>query len=358
MKKVNLRIPGPTPCPPEVREAMARQMINHRGPEFRELIRRVTGRLQTVFETQNDVLILTSSGTGGLEAAIINTLSPEDHVLALVCGEFGDRFATIAETHGATVARITVPSGRANNPQEVDIFLRSVPDIKAVLVTHNETSTGVTNDLQAIARVVRAHDKLLLVDAVSSMSAIEVKTDEWGLDVVVSASQKGWMVPPGLTMISVSERAWEANREASMRRFYFDFAKAKQSLKKGETPWTPAVPIFFALDVALAMILQEGMEAVYERHRRFAELVRQGIQNLGLELFAESNYSATVTAVKVPEGMDGAMLIRRLREDHGVVVAGGQGKLSGKIFRIAHLGWVSEEEIGHALRSIASVLQK
>jgi aspartate aminotransferase-like enzyme len=358
MKRVNLRIPGPTPCPEEVLEAVGRQMVNHRGPEFRDLLKRVSGRLKTVFQTENDVLIFTTSGTGGLEAAIVNTLSPGDHVLALTCGEFGDRFFDIAEAFGATVSEIAVAPGRAVDPRAVDMFLRSVPGVKAVLVTHNETSTGVTNDLQAIAQVVRAHGALLLVDAVSSMGAIEVKTDEWGLDVVVSASQKGWMVPPGLAMVSVSERAGQAYAEARMPRFYFDFAKAKRSLEKGETPWTPAVSILYGLDVAIAMMLDEGLENIYERHQYLAERTRSGVLSLGLQLFADDHYSNTVTAVKAPEGKDASDIIRRLREDHGVVVAGGQGKLSGKIFRVAHLGWVDGDEIDHALRALGIVLQK
>ncbi len=358
MKRQNLRIPGPTPCPPEVLEAMARQMINHRGPEFAELIRRVTTRTKMVFETQHDVLILTTSGTGGLEAAVVNTLSPGDRVLALSCGEFGERFSAIAERYGADVTKLVVFPGESFDPLEVDSALEHVPDAKAVLVTHNETSTGVENPLQEIAGVVKAHGKLLLVDAVSSLGAVPVRTDAWGLDVVVTASQKGWMVPPGLAMVSMSKAAWAAYREARMPRFYFDLMKAKKSLEKGQTPWTPAVSLLYALDVALERMLQQGMENIYERHLYLAERTRSGILSLGLQLFAEDHYSNTVTAVKVPKGKDVSDLIRRLREDHGVEVAGGQGKLSGKIFRIAHLGWVSEDEIDHALSAIASVLRK
>lgn len=357
---MNLRIPGPTPCPPAVLEAMARPMIDHRGPEFAEVLNRVSHRLKTFFQTENDVLILTTSGTGGMEAAIVNTLSPGDRVLSISIGAFGDRFASIAETYGADVVRLRFPWGKAADPAQIRQALEQDPTIKAILVTHNETSTGVTNDLEAIAKTCRQFgDKLILVDAVSSLGAIPLPVDKWGLDVVVTASQKGWMVPPGLAMVSVSQQAWEAYQQAKMPRFYLDFGRAKEFLKNNQTPWTPVISVFFAMDVALDLLLQEGLENIFARHRRIAQVARDGVRELGLQLLANPNHASnTVTAVVGPEGVDISKLRRILREEHGVVVAGGQGQLSGKIFRIGHLGLVSEDEVRAALSALRTVLPK
>jgi aspartate aminotransferase-like enzyme len=319
----------------------------------------VTRRLKEFFLTQNDVFILTTSGTGAMEAAVVNTLSPGDRVLAISVGAFGDRFGNIAKTYGAEVSRLDFEWGRAANPEDVRRALAADPTIKAVLVTHNETSTGVTNPLEDIARVVREFDKLLLVDAVSSLSAIPVRTDDWGLDFVVTGSQKGWMVPPALAMVSASPRAWEAHAQAKMPRFYFDIAAAKDYLERGQTPWTPAVSVFYALDLALEMMAQEGLENIFARHRRLGQFVRDGVKSLGLELFADERFASdTVTAVKVPEGVDGRALQRLCEDEYDLIIAGGQAKLAGKIFRIGHLGFVSEEDIQAALDVLAKVLPR
>ena len=356
----NLRIPGPTPCPPEVLEAVGRQMINHRGPEFADLLARLTTRLKEVFQTRHDVLLLTTAGTGAMEAALVNVLSPGDKVLAVSIGVFGERFAQIAETYGAQVIRLPFPWGRAADPEEVRKALQANPGVKAVLVTHNETSTGVTNDLGAIARVIHGFDKLIIVDAISSLGSIPLPVDEWRLDVVATASQKGWMVPPGLCMLSMSERAWKAYETARMPRFYFDAAKAKSYAEKGQTPWTPAISIAYGLDVALEMLLAEGLDNVFARHRKVASVARDGVKGLGLRLFPEEERFAsdTVTAVRVPEGVEGKRLVGTLREEHGVVVAGGQGELTGKIFRIGHLGYVAEHEVRHLLEALETALLK
>lgn len=356
---MNLRIPGPTPCPPEVLEAMGRQMINHRSPEFTKMQERVTSGLQTCFQTKNDVLILTTSGTGALEAGVVNMLSPGDRVLMVSIGAFGDRLASIASTYGADVVPMKVEWGKAADPAEIEKALSSDPAIKAVLMTHNETSTGVTNDLEAIAKVVRRFDKLLIVDAISSLGSIPLPVDEWDVDVVLTGSQKGWMVPPALAMVSVSERAWKAAEQAKMPRFYFDFAKARDFRDRGATPWTPAVSAYYALDVALKMLLEEGLENVFARHQRLGNKVRAGVKSLGLELFADEKYASnTVTAVKVPEGVDGPSLNRIMREEHDTVVAGGQAILAGKIFRIGHLGYVTDEDIDAALDALRLALPK
>lgn len=354
----NLRTPGPTPCPDEVLEAMGLPMINHRGPEFAELIVRLTDKMKRVFMTENRLYILTASGTGALEAAVVNTLSPGDRVLAVSIGYFGDRFADLASAYGAEVKKLGFEWGTPADPESIRRSLVQDPEIKAVLVTHNETSTGVTNDLERISNVVkRESNALLLVDAISSLGCVPLEVDRWDCDVVCTASQKGLMVPPGLSFVSVSEAAWEARQVSRMPRYYFDFEVAQLTLERGQTPWTPGVSLYYGLDVALDMLLEEGMENVYSRHARTAELTRQGVRAMGLKLLAaDSHASNTVTSVKLQEGVDGKRLPELLRKEHSVVLAGGQGNLQGKIFRIGHMGRVTEEEILEVLVALERAL--
>jgi aspartate aminotransferase-like enzyme len=353
-----LRIPGPTPLPDAVREASGRQMFNHRGPEFRALIGRVTERLQHAFGTRNDILILTASGTGGLEAAVVNFLSPGDPVLAVSIGSFGDRFADIAARYGADVVRYDVEWGHAAEPSGVDATLRAMAangrPAKAVLITHNETSTGVVNPLRQLAEAVQnaTPDALLIIDAISGLGAVPFETDAWGLDVVATGSQKSWMVPPGLAMVSVSDRAWAAAATAKMPRYYFDLAIAKKYLEKGETPWTPAISVCVALDVALDMLEAEGYPAIFARHSACASAARAGLEAMGFHALAEPEHASdTVTAAWLPEGVEWADLNREMKA-RGLVVAGGQGKLTGKIMRIGHLGAVTHDDIVRAIEVI------
>ncbi|MBM3155659.1 MAG: alanine--glyoxylate aminotransferase family protein [Chloroflexi bacterium] len=356
---MSLRIPGPTPCPEKVLHAMSKQMINHRGKEFGEMMVRITAKLKDLFQTKGDVFILTSSGTGSMEASIVNTLSPGDKVLSLSNGVFGDRYATIAEQFGAVVTRVKFEWGKAIEPAAADKALKADPGIKAVLVTHNETSTGVTNDLGAVASIVRKHDKLLLVDAISSLGCIDLPVDKWGCDVVVTGSQKGWMVPPGLAFVSVSERAWQAHKTAKMPRFYWDFTRAKEFLQKNQTPWTPAVSIFYALDIALPLMLEEGLPNIFARHARLGRKAREGVKSLGLTLYAEEKVASdTVTAVNAPPGVDGKKITEIMRDEHGIVLSGGQSTLAGKIFRIGHLGFVTDSEIDDVIRELRHALPK
>jgi aspartate aminotransferase-like enzyme len=353
----NLRIPGPTPCPDEVLQAVGRQMINHRGPEFARILNDVTDKLKKLFMTKNDVFLLTGSGTGGLEAAVVNTLSPGDKVLSVSIGVFGDRFTAIARQFGADVIPLDFEWGKAAKVDEIRRELDKEPSIKAVLVTHNETSTGVTNDLAKISSAVKEFDKLLLVDAISSLGSIELPVDQWQCDVTATGSQKGWMVPPGLVMVAISDEAWKANAEAKMPRFYWDFAKAKSYLEKGQTPWTPAISVVFALEVALDMMLNEGLSKIIARHARMAEKTRKGVEALGLKLFAEEGYASnTVTSVAAPEGLDVKEMLRILREEHQTVLGGGQQHMAGKIFRIGHLGWVTDEDIDNVLAALKIAL--
>lgn len=341
-------IPGPTPVPEDVLRALSYPMINHRGPEYMALQRELISGLKEAYRTVNDVQIFPASGTGGLEAAVANTLSPGDRVLAVPIGAFGARFTEIAESFGASVRRLEVEWGRAAEPDAIAAALAEEPRVRALLVTHNETSTGVLNDVAEIARAARAvrPDILILVDAISGMLAAEMRPDDWDLDVVVGGSQKAWMIPPGLTFLSISPRAWAAHRESTMPRFYFDFTRMKKSMETDQTPYTPALPQLFGLQVALRKILGEGLDAMLRRHIRLGRATRAAAGAIGLPLFAEEgHYSNSLTAVRAPAGIEAKALRARLRDHYGVVVAGGQGPIKDAILRIGHLGYVDENDV-------------
>ncbi len=359
MRALNLLIPGPTPLPPEVRAAMASAMINHRGEEFGLILDEVLTGLQQIFQTASPVLPFAASGTGGLEAAIVNTLSPGDRVLALSCGVFGDRFAAIAQAFGANVLKLDVEWGRGFDPGIVEDALRQQRSIKAVLLTHNETSTGVANPLQAVAEAVRPSGALLLVDAVSSLGAIDLRMDAWGLDVVITGSQKALMGPPGGVFLGVSTRAWDAVKTSRMPKMYLSFERARAELtpQGAYTPFTPAIPVIYALQTSLRMIFQEGLAARFAHHQRLAQATREGTKALGLDLFPQLPWASdTVTAVRVPPGVNAKGLLHRLRTEHNVVLSGGQGRLEGKILRIGHMGFVQGEQIVAALDALEQVL--
>ena len=356
---MNLRIPGPIPVPEDVLTAMASPMINHRGQQFREIQYRITERIQEVFETTSDVFKLTGSGTAALEAAVVNTLSPGDKVLNTSIGYFGDRFGEIARRYGAQVTELQFPWGKA---VDIDVLRKSLnedPEFTAVLVTHNETSTGVTNDLEAIANIVKGEfNKLLLVDGISSVSSIPLKTDEWGCDVVATASQKGWMTPPGLSFISFSEEAWKAHQNSTMPKYYLDMAQYKSYFEKGQPPYTPSLSTYFALDLALEKIISEGIDSMLKRHQYIADMTRSGISGIGMELFPEKQIASnTVTAVKVPEGVSCSELLPYLSKNKGIILGGGQGPVEGKIFRIGHMGHVDASEINEVIDALKSAPQ-
>ncbi len=358
MPSQNLRIPGPTPLPDAVREAGSRQMVGHRGPEFQELVLRVSEGMRPAFGTSNEVLILTSSGTGGLEAAVVSFLSPGDRVLCVSIGNFGERFGKIAKAYGAQVSMLEFEWGQAADPAAVRDAIKGMTadggGPKAVLVTYNETSTGVTNPLAELAAAIRAEapDTLILVDGVSAVGAVPLQMDDWDLDVVVTGAQKAWMIPPGLAMVAAGPRAWSAAESATMPRFYFDLAKHREVLAKGQTPWTPAVGIFFQLEAALELIEAEGWEAIYRRHTACGAASRAGLAAMGFGLYADQAFASdTVTAALVPDGVDWSAFNGELH-GRGLVLAGGQGKMKGKIFRIGHLGDVSVDDIVDALKTI------
>lgn len=356
-----LLIPGPTPVPPRLLRAQSRPMMNHRAAAFRTLFRGLQPGLQEVFRTSQEVLVLTASGTGGLEAALVNTLSPGDRVLAVTIGAFGERWAQIAEAFGLRVERLAFEWGRAADPAALRERLAQDSEgaIRAVLVTHNETSTGVTNDIRALAEVVRGHGALLQVDAISGLIAAPLETDAWGLDVVVAGSQKAFMIPPGLTFVSVSERAWEAHRAARLPRFYWDWTLAHQYAQRGETPATPAVSLIYALSEALEMIREEGLAAIQARHTRLGRAVRAALQAIGLELLVKEDRwaSPAVTAALAPAGVAPLELRRVLEERYGVVIAGGQGPLKERLLRIGHLGYVDAGMILYGLAMLELALR-
>ena len=354
-----LRIPGPTPLPDRVVRSMSRPMIDHRGPEFAAILAEITAGAKRVFKTRNDLLLLTSSGTGGLESAVANLVSPGDQVVVALSGNFGERFAALAAAYGADVVRLEFEWGQPVDPDDLAVILQRHPKAHAVLLTHNETSTGLTNPLRELALVARNQERLVVVDGVSSISSIAIETDAWGVDVAVSGSQKGWMAPPGFALVSVGERAWARQASARSPRFYFDWKEAKAWAEKGMTPFTPAVPVAFALQEGLRMLEEEGLERVYERHARLARATQAGLVALGFQLYAREGYrSNTVTSALPPAGLDVNALRKLLDTKFGVVIAGGQGKMAGKMVRVGHLGAVAEGDVVQVIWAIEQALEE
>jgi aspartate aminotransferase-like enzyme len=348
-------IPGPTNLPPEVREALSRPSIYHRGPEFAELLATCTAGLKDVFQTSADVLILCSSSTGGVEASIVNFLSPGDRVLVVVGGKFGERMAQIAAAFGAEVEVLEVEYGRAVDPDQVRARLDGH---QALLFVQNETSTGVRQDADLLAEAARERDALTIVDAVSSMGGMPIYTDRWGLDAVAAGSQKALMLPPGLAFVSASERAWQAAESARMPKFYFDLAAARAALAKGQTPWTPNVNMLRGLQAALRLIQAEGLAQVWRRHHALAEATRAAMEALGLSLLPDREHASdVVTAVRAPADLDSTALVKQVRERHGILISGGQGTLRGRIFRIGHLGCCQLSDVLRTVEAVARELK-
>jgi aspartate aminotransferase-like enzyme len=357
----NLLIPGPTPLPPEVLQAMHRQMTNHRGPVFGAIMRDIIGGLHDVFSTRHDILTFVASGTGGLEAAVVNLLSPGDRVLSVNNGNFCERWAEIAERFGARVDRVIAPWGQRVPAAEIASRLRadSGDAYRAVLVTQSETSTGVHNDVREIREATGDHPALLMVDAISALGAIPLETDAWGVDVAVTASQKALMSPPGLAFVSVSERAWEAARRCTTPRFYLDFTRARNAanLSNPSTPFTAAVTVAYAVQAALRLIRREGLDHVFERHRRMARLVRAGVRGMGLQPFVDDAYAVdTVTTVRMPQDVDGRTVVAHARDRYQVLLGAGIGRLEHDIIRIGHLGYTRPEWLLDGLEALGKSL--
>lgn len=336
-------------------------MMNHRSSDFKKMMEEIESGLKQVFQTQSPVMVLTTSGTGAMEACIVNLLSPGDKVLACPTGVFGERFAKMAKAYGADVEVLETQLGYGLDPEKLRTRLKqdARKEIKAILITHNETSTGVENDLKALSSARGDHPALMLVDSVSALGASELKMDAWKLDAVASASQKALMAPPGLGFVAFSDKAWEAAKSAKMPKFYFDLTMAREFQIKGETPFTPALPVLYALQVSLRNLIEEGIEASFERHKKMAELIQNALTAMGLKLFAHPTYrSKTLTTIEAPAGIEVKKLRELMKNQYGIVTAGGQGSLTDKIFRIGHMGCVREKELIYTILSLGKVLQE
>ncbi len=353
-----LLAPGPTQVPPEVLLAMAQPMLHHRAPEFVTLFKEIREDLKWLFQTRQDVLTLVSSGTGGMEGAISNFLSPGDKALYVNGGKFGERWGKLCKTFGVTGIEIKVEWGQAVDPQVIADALKKDPTIKAVYVQASETSTGVAHDTRAIAEIVRSRDEtILVVDAITALGVFDLKTDEWGIDVMIAGSQKALMLPPGLAFVSVSDKAWRLADKAENAAFYFNFKKERDSQQKNQTAYTAGVSLLVGLREVFRILKAEGLGNVFARHARLAHATREGMKAAGLSLFPKQNPSDALTVVSAPDGVDGQAVYKNLREDYGITAAGGQDHLKGKIFRISHMGYIDTFDVIQALAATEMVLK-
>lgn len=330
-------------------------MINHRGKSYEEIQKRVTENLKYFFQTKNDIFLLTCSGMGGLEAAISNFFSPKDTLLFATCGEFGNRWAEIGRRYGANVIHVKFPVGRAVSDIEVESALHRAREVKGVFVTHNETAVGVVNNIHKLAAVISRLETtpLFLVDSISALGAVDLPMDRLNIDVLVTASQKAWMAPPGIAMIAVSKKAWDFHTKAKMPHYYFDISMYKDFSQKNQTPATPAVSAIFGLNASLEMMRKTGRENICKKHLRIMSQLREGIRKLGLALFVHDDIaSPTVTSIKIPDGIDAHLWLKILREKYQTVIVGGMGETKGKIVRIAHMGYVSKKDIEGVLDAL------
>lgn len=348
MKKEYLMTPGPTPVPPSVLAAGAKPMIHHRTPTYSEIFASVNEDLKYVMRTMNDVLTFASSGTGAMESAVVNLFSVGEKVIVASNGKFGDRFTQIAKIYGLNVIDISYEWGKVVNASDIENALAENPDVKGVFVTQSETSTGVLNDIEKIAKAVKKKDVLLIVDSITGLGAVDIKPDEWLIDVVMSGSQKGLMMPPGLSCVSVSDKAWEAVEKSNLPKFYFSYAKARKSLnaKSPTTPFTPAVSLIIALSESLRMMREEGIDNIIKRHEMLAQAARDGLEALGLKLFAPpEGRGNAVTPAYPPDGISATDIVKAMKANHGITIADGQDHLKGKVFRVGHLGYYDKFDI-------------
>jgi aspartate aminotransferase-like enzyme len=356
-EKRYLVTPGPTPVPPEVLAATALPMIHHRSADFRGTLTRVLERLQTVYRTENDVLLFTSAGTAAMESAVANVCSPGDRVLVVSHGYFGERWAAIAQGYGLEVDHLRYEWGELPSADEVGARLDELGGAKVVYLTHSDTSTGGVADLQATAERIAGSGALIAVDAISSLAAVPLETDEWGLDIVLTSSHKALMCPAGLAFAAVSPAALAATAGAALPRYYMDWQAAIEAQAKGETPFSTAISLVRGLDIALDLILADGLEAAYERHLRLGRAARAGVKAMGLELFSpDADSSVVVTAIRMPEGIDGQAIVASMRDESGVTIIGGQGPFRGKIVRFGHIGFVDVQDIAAALAALERAL--
>ncbi len=357
MEKTYLLTPGPTPLPPQVRKALSQQIIHHRTPQFQEILKECTQGLKEVFKTKNDVYILASSGTGAMEAAVVNLLSAGEGAICVQAGKFGERWTELCKAYNIKAEIIDVEWGRAVKPEAIEAKLKANSNIKAVFTTLCETSTAAATDIKALGAVVKNTGAALVVDAISGLGAVNLDTDNWGVDVVVVGSQKGLMLPPGLAFISMSQKAQKLMAIANLPRYYFDMRKAKKAMEKTDTPFTPAVSLVIALKEALKMIKEEGLENCFKRYSIYAKACRAAAKAIGLEIYAK-DISDAVTAIRLPETIDGEKLVKTMRDTYGVGIAGGQAELKGKIVRIAHMGYITAKDTVTALECLEKVLNE
>ncbi len=358
MLKRYLLTPGPTPVPPEALLSMAKPIIHHRTPQFKSILKEAVEGLRYVSQTENDLFIFTSSGTGAMESAVTNLLSPGDKAIVVRGGKFGERFGEICEAYGISAVNTDVEWGEAVDPKHIEQLLKSDKDIKAVYATLCETSTAVVNDIKAIGEIVSKTDAVLVVDVISGLGSVEFKADEWKVDVTVGGSQKGLMIPPGIAFVAVSEKAMKMSEGSKLPKYYFSYKAAKKSADKDDTPWTPAVTLVIGLVEALKMIKQETIEKVVADRKKMADAVRKAAGALGLKLLAPSAASDAVTAIKLPESIDGVKLVKTMRDTYGVGIAGGQAQLKGKIIRIASMGFMTQWDIIVAISCLEIVLKQ
>ncbi len=357
MKKYILMAPGPTSLPPQVLLAMAKPVIHHRTKEFRAILKEIFEGLQYLFQTANPVIMFSASGTGAMEAAVVNTLSQGDRALVVRGGKFGERWGELCEAYGVDVVPIDIEWGYGVDPSKIDSALKKDPDIKAVFTTLCETSTCVCNDIKAVGEVVASHSAILVVDAISGLGAEEFKTDEWLVDIAVTGSQKALMLPPGLSFASLSPKAQELMKRSTLPKYYLSFEKALKSLGKNDTPFTSAVSLIYGLKESLALIKEEGLDNVVKRHRRLANATREAGRALGLELLSKAE-SNVATAMVMPESIDADALRKELTGSFNITVAGGQGDLMGRIIRVAHLGYCGESDVVAVISALEMVLNR
>lgn len=359
MIKKYLLAPGPTQVPPEVLLRMAHPMVHHRAPDFGPIMEEISEGLKWLFQTQNDVIIMASSGTGAMEGSLSNFLSPGDKVITVNGGKFGERWGKICKAYGINSIEIMVEWGEVVDPSLIAGHLKKDPSIKGVYVQASETSTGVAHDVKTIAGIVRNYpDTILVVDAITALGVFDIRPDEWGIDILITGSQKALMLPPGLAFAGVSEKAWRMNGNAKCPRFYLDFKKERENLKKNTSAYTPAVSLIIGLQHVLRSLREEGLDKIFSRHALLANATREGIKGFGLELFPKSSHSDAVTAIKAPEGFDGQQIYKRLRERYGITAAGGQDHLKGKIFRISHMGYCDKFDVITAIAGVEMVLKE
>lgn len=359
MEKRYVMSPGPTPVPPEILLAMAQPIIHHRGPQFKSILSEVREGLKYVFQTKNEVLIFAASGTGAMEGAVTNTLSPGDKALVVRGGKFGERWTEICMAYGIKVDNIDIEWGRSVDPDQIQKRLEKDPSIRAVFTQAHETSTGVKYPIMEIGDIINKHENtLIIVDAISAMGVFDIPVDTWHLDIVIGGSQKALMLPPGLSFVSVSDKAWKFVERSQLPKYYFDFLKERRYISKNQGAYTSSVSLIIGLKEALNMIRKEGLEAIFNHHKRLSAATKAAVNAMGLKLYSKENLSEALTAIEAPKGIDGQKIVSIMREKYGITVAGGQGQAKGKIFRISHMGYIDAFDIIATISALELTLKE